>query len=399
MELIERNIYIEKIKPFIDKQLVKVLIGQRRVGKSFLLKLIQAHIIKQNPDANCLFIDKELHKFKSLKNDTDLIEFIETIPLKNKNYLFIDEIQEIKNFEIAIRSILNEGSWDIYCTGSNADILSSEISTMLSGRQIVVKIYSLSYIEFLLFYKREHSFENLDKYMKFGGLPYLINLPDSEFVISDYLSNIYTTILYRDIVKRYNIRDSAFLENLVKFLADNIGNFFSAKNINEYLKSQKTTKSISVILEYIRYLEKSFFINKVQRIDIHGKKIFEIGEKIYFQDLGLRNILSGDIIGEKNRILENTVINHLLINNWKVYIGKNNNKEIDFVAIKNNETTYFQVALLLDNEKTIEREFGNLLEVKDNYPKYVITMDTLNYRNTYKGIIHLSISDFLLNFK
>jgi len=399
MKLIERKIYIEKIKPFIDKQLVKVLIGQRRVGKSYMLKLIQSYITNQNPDANCVFIDKELHKFQTIKNDSDLINFVEALPLKNKNYLFIDEIQEILNFEKAIRSLLNEGKWDIYCTGSNAEILSSEISTMLGGRQIVIKIYSLSYEEYLQFYNRENTKDNLEKYLKFGGLPYLINLPDDEGVISEYLSNIYTTILYRDIVKRYNIRDSVFLENLVKFLSDNIGSLFSSKNISDYLKSQKIVKSNSVITDYINYLEKSFFINKIQRIDIQGKKIFEIGEKIYFQDLGLRNILSGNVPGETNKLIENIVINHLLINNWKVYIGKKDNKEIDFVAIKNNETAYFQVTFLLNDEKTIKREFENLLEIKDNYPKYVISFDTLNFQNTYKGIINLSLSEFLLKFK
>jgi predicted AAA+ superfamily ATPase len=399
MKLIERPLYIDKIKPYIGLQLVKVLVGQRRVGKSSILKLIKLHILEENPNANCIFIDKELHKFKPIKNDSDLLKYLQTIELQEFNYLFIDELQEIEHFERAIRSLLNEGIWDIYCTGSNASMLSGDIATMLSGRQLVVKIHGLSYSEFLDFRKTGHSTKNLDKYLTFGGLPYIINLPDDEQIIWEYLTNIYNTILFRDIVSRHSIRDTGFLENLIAFLADNTGSLFSAKKISEYLKSQQLQKSSSIVNNYIDFLQDAFFLNRVKRKDIQGKKIFEIGEKIYFQDLGLRNLLSGDVPGDKHKILENTVLNHLLMYGWKVFTGKSAEKEIDFIAEKNNETVYIQVTYLLNEQKTIDREFGNLLEIQDNYPKYVISQDAESHRNTYKGIIHLSISQFLLEFK
>jgi predicted AAA+ superfamily ATPase len=399
MNTFERPIYFNKIKPFIDKQLIKVLTGQRRVGKSFMLRLIRDHIKKQKPKANFIYIDKELHEFSHIKNGNDLIEHIETVSKTENNYLFIDEIQEIDGFEIAVRSLLNQGKHDIYCTGSNASILSGEIASMLSGRQIMVRMHSLDYSEYLQFHKKEDSKENLLRYLKYGGLPYLINLPEDDFVIADYLKNIYMTILYRDIVSRHNIRDVKFLENLVRFLAGNTGSLFSAKSITEYLKSQKITKSIQLVTDYIKYLDDAFFVNTAKRADIEGKKIFEIGEKIYFEDLGICNALSGFTPGYIHKNMENAVMNHLLIKDWTVYVGKSGNKEIDFIANKNNEKVYIQVAYLLESDKTIEREFGNLLAIDDNYPKYVVSMDDFSSPNTYKGIKHLTLSEFLLNFR
>lgn len=399
MKVFKRDIYLQKIIPFIDKQLIKVLIGQRRVGKSFMLKQIHDFIREKKTDANVIFIDKELHKYKSIKDDDSLMEYISLHKKNGQNYLFIDEIQEIIGFELALRSLLNQGDFDIYCTGSNASMLSGEIATMLSGRQITIRIHSLSYSEYLMFHNKQNSKETLMSYLKYGGLPYLINLPDDELVLTDYLQNIYTTILFRDILSRHNIRDVNFLENLVKFLADNTGSLFSAKKISDYLKSQKIGKSVPVIKDYIGFLEDAFFINITQRVDIVGKKIFEIGEKIYYEDLGIRNALTGFNINDISKNIENSVLNHLLINGYKVFTGKKGDKEIDFVAEKSNETVYFQVSYFLSEEKTIKRELENLLEIKDNYPKYLITFDDFSIPNTYKGIRHIKLDDFLLNFK
>lgn len=398
MNTFDRPLYFKKIEPFIGKQLIKVLTGQRRVGKSFMLRLLQDFIKKQEPKANCIFIDMELDEFNHLKNHEDLTKYIQQVSKESGNYLFIDEIQEIEGFERTIRSLLNKGKHDIYCTGSNASVLSGDIATMLSGRQIMTRIHSLSYKEFLHFHNRNNSKESLLFYLKFGGLPYLINLPDDEFVIADYLKNIYTTILYRDIVSRHNIRDVNFLENLVRFLAGNTGSLFSVKSITDYLKSQQIKKSVPMVGDYTRYLGDSFFINIAQRADIEGKRIFEIGEKIYFEDLGIRNALAGFLPGDIHKNIENAVFNHLLAHDWKVFVGKSGEKEIDFIAKKNNETAYFQVAYLLDDQKTIDREFGNLLIIKDNYPKYVISLDDFSSPNTYKGIRHLALADFLMNF-
>lgn len=399
MNKFERPLYFNKIKPFIGKQLIKVLTGQRRVGKSFMLKLIQEYVLNEIPNANCIYIDKELNEFNHITNDEELIEYVNASSNTAENYLFIDEIQEISNFEKAVRSLLNKGNHDIYCTGSNASMLSGDIATILSGRQIITKIHSLSYNEYLKFNNKNDSRTSLLSYLKFGGLPYLFNLPDDEFVISDYLKNIYTTILYRDIVTRHGIRDVKFLENLVKFLASNTGSLFSVKSITDYLKSQQIKKSIPVVNDYIKYLEDAYFINSVKRIDIEGKKIFEVGEKIYFEDLGIRNALSGFLPGDIHKNMENAVYNHLITHQWEVYVGKSSDKEVDFIAKRNNEKSYFQVCYLLENQKTIEREFGNLLLIKDNYPKYVISMDSFSSPNTFEGVRHLTLSEFLTTFE
>lgn len=399
MEIFEREIYLKKIIPFIDKQLIKVLTGQRRVGKTYILRQIREYIKKNKPEANIIFIDKELHDFDKIKTHDDLINYIKEHEKKSDNYLFIDEIQEIQEFEKALRSLQNKNNFDIYCTGSNAAMLSGEISTMLSGRQIIIRVHALSYNEFLQFHKRSSSKESVLQYITYGGLPYLINLPDDMNVVGEYLKNIYTTILFRDIVMRNNIRDVKFLENLVKFLAQNTGNLFSAKNISDYLKSQNIKKSVPVITNYLKFLEDAFFLNIVSRFDIQGKKIFEIGEKIFFEDLGIRNALTGFLPGDIHKNMENAVLNHLLITGYNVYVGKNKQKEIDFIATKNNEKVYIQVTYLLNDNNTIEREFGNLLEIKDNYPKYVISYDPFETPNTYKGVKHLILENFLLNFE
>lgn len=398
MKIHLRTVYMERIIPFIDKQLIKVLTGQRRVGKSFMLKQVEAHIKTVNPQANCIFIDKELYEFDTIETYGDLIDYVEARQEKGANYLFVDEVQEIAGFEKALRSLQNKGNFDIYCSGSNASMLSGDIATMLSGRQIIIRIHALSYSEFLQFHQKNNSQESLLRYLTFGGLPYLINLPEDDFIVAQYLKNIYTTILFRDIVSRNKVRDVKFLENLVKFLADNVGSLFSVKKISDYLKSQKIKKSIPLITNYIQYLEDAFFINNVKRSDIEGKRIFEIGEKIYFEDLGIRNALSGFNPNHIHKNIENAVLNHLLFRGYSVYVGKNDKKEIDFIATKNNEKVYFQVCYLLNNQSTIDREFGNLLEIKDNYPKYVISLDTFQTPNTYQGIKHLLLNDFLLNF-
>lgn len=399
MKIFKRNIYLKKIIPYVDKQLIKVLTGQRRVGKTYILRQIREYIQNKNPKANIIFIDKELHQFDKIKNHDDLISYIKEFEKKFDNYLFIDEIQEIQDFEKALRSLQNQGNFDIYCTGSNAAMLSGEISTMLSGRQIIIRIHALSYTEFLQFHERKSSKESVLRYITYGGLPYLINLPNDESIVGDYLKNIYATILFRDIVARNNIRDVKFLENLVKFLANNTGSLFSAKNISDYLKSQSIKKSVPLITNYLKFLEDAFFLNIVNRFDIQGKKIFEIGEKIFFEDLGIRNALTGFLPGDVHKNMENAVLNHLLINGYTVYVGKNKQKEVDFIAIKNNERIYFQVTYMLNDNSTIEREFGNLLEIKDNYPKYVISFDPFETPNTYKGIKHFILENFLLNFK
>ena len=398
MNIYKREYYLQKVRPFIDKQLIKVFTGQRRVGKSFLMMQIRDEILERKPDANIIYINLEKLEFSKIKNYTQLAEYIASQTKKANNYLFIDEIQEIEGFEKVLRSLVSEPDFDIYCTGSNAKMLSGEFATFLSGRQIEIRVHSLSYPEFLNFHQFNNDSNTLNLYLQFGGMPYLINLLNDNEIKSEYLNNILNTILFRDIVSRYDIRDISFLENMIRYIADNVGSLLSATNISKFLKSQNINKSTQSIINYIEYIENSFIINRVRRINLQGKKIFESGEKFYYEDLGIRNQIVGFNISEIQKIIENAVYNHLLFKGYKVFVGKVQNTEIDFVAEKNGETVYLQAAYLLKDESTINREFGNLMKIKDNFPKYVISYDSLTASNTYKGIIHITLSDFLLNF-
>ena len=394
---ISRENYINKLIPFIDKDIIKVLIGQRRVGKSYMLFQIIEHIIQNNPTANIIYINKELIDFDFINDYKDLIEYIKNNSINENNYLFIDEIQDIEGFEKALRSLSAEGKYDIYCTGSNAQLLSGDIAGLLSGRSIEIKIFSLSFKEFLKFHKLKDSEDALHKYIKYGGLPYLINLKLDDNIVFDYLKNIYSTILFKDVVSNQNIRNIYFLEKLVQYIADNTGSIVSAKKISDFLKSQKINISSQVVLNYLSHLTNALLLFKVMRAEIQGKKIFETGEKYFFEDIGLRNSIVGFKQVDISKILENVVYLQLLISGYDVSVGKLGENEIDFVAEKNGEKKYFQVAYLLSDKTTIEREFGNLLKIKDNYPKYVISMDKIQ-GNTYEGIQQISLHEFLLKF-
>ena len=397
-EYIKRQSYIDKILPYIDKNIIKVIVGQRRVGKSYMLYQIIDLILSTKPKSDIIYINKELNQFDDIKNEKDLMNYInDKKQKKGKTYLFIDEIQEIFQFEKLLRSLQAEGGYDIYITGSNAFLLSGELATYLSGRYIEIKVYGLSFNEFLTFHGLPNNNESLSAYLRYGGLPYLINLKLEDHIIFDYLKNIYAAILFKDVVSRHSIRNIHFLENLVTFLADNTGNLVSAKKISDYLKSQKMTISPNVVLNYLSYLEASFFIFKVNRSDISGKKIFEISEKYYFEDLGLRHSIIGYKLTDIGKILENLVFIHLKTRGFDVKTGKTGDKEIDFICERGGEKIYIQVAYQIKDDKTKNREFGNLLEIKDNYPKLVISMDEI-LGNTYEGIEHLNIRDFLSNF-
>lgn len=396
--MIPRAFYTNKLVPFIGKGLIKVLTGQRRVGKSAILKLIAESIELDKPDANIIFIDKEDYAFESIKTHQDLYAFVETKKAKTNNYLFIDEVQEIEGFEKILRNYIKQAGFDIYCTGSNAKMFSGELATYLSGRQIIINIGSLNFNEFCTFHALERSNESLQKYMKFGGLPYLMHLPDDEAIRFEYLKNIFDTILLRDVIHRHQIRDPRFLNDLLRFLADATGSIFSANKISKYLKSQQISKNVALILSYLTYVEDAYFINKVSRVDIQGKRQLEVGEKYYFEDIGLRNAIIGYKVQDVEKIIENLVYLHLKNSGYSVNIGDLGGKEIDFVAEKDNERIYVQVVYLLNEPKTFEREFGNLLQIKDNYPKYVISFDDFESKNTWLGIRHYRLLDFLSQF-
>ena len=397
MKLFNRPFYSQKIKPYIGKGLIKVLTGQRRVGKSYIMLQIMNEIAKENASANIIWINKEKSEFSFIRNDQTFSDYVSTKLITGKdNFLFVDEIQEIEGFENVLRSLQANNDCDIFCTGSNANLLSGELSTFLSGRYIEFHIYSLSYTEFLIFHALSDSDESLMKYFTYGGLPHLAHLSLNDDLVVEYLQNIYSTILLKDIVARENIRNVDFLENLSAYLADSVGSLFSAQSISKYLKSQHTQMSTSAILSYLRAMGNAFIVNKVQRYDIRGKRKFELNEKYYFEDIGLRNSLSGvNINKDIQKLMENAVFLQLKMLGYKVFVGKFDSCEIDFVGQKNNKTIYIQVAYMLLNEETKKREFGNLKLIADNYPKYVVSLDPFNSGSDYEGIKHIHLREFL----
>lgn len=394
--IIDRDQYISRIVPFVGKHIIKVFTGQRRVGKSYILFQLIQLIQEQDPGANIIYINKEDLAFDAIRTAGDLNTYIlSRVVANHMNYIFIDEIQEIEEFEKALRSLLLDENIDIYCTGSNAKLLSGELATLLSGRFVEITIHSLSYSEFLLFHKVNDSAKSLEKFFKYGGLPYLIHLSLEDEVVFEYLKNIYSTIVFRDVIERYAIRNIRLLERLVLFLADNTGSLFSAKRISDFLKSQQIKIAPNQIQVYIDHLANAFLIHRVERYDITRKRLFEFGEKYYFENLGIRHAIWGYKPQDMGKVLENAVYNQLIFKEWSVTTGSLNMEEIDFVCEKDGEKMYVQVALRLSDENTIKREFGNLLKIEDNYSKKVITMDAFS-GNSYQGIEHIHIRDFLM---
>jgi len=394
-EYIERPLYIDRIKPYIGKNLIKVLTGQRRVGKSYLMMQIRDLIRENEPGTRIIYINKELHEFSMITDNVSLLEYVNRQHArKGKVALFIDEIQDIDSFEKALRDLVTRKNFDIYCTGSNARLLSGELATLLSGRYIEIRVYGLSYPEYIMFRDIKDSAETFRTYLREGGLPFLIHMGSDVHVVNEYLNTIYNTILLKDVVARYNIRNVKFMENLVLFLAGNIGSIVSARKISEYLKSQKINISIQVVIDYLGYLESSFLIHRVRRSGIMGKRIFEIGEKYFFSDIGIRNVIAGYNPTDIHKILENVVFLHLRIAGYDVTVGSEGGREIDFIASRGGKRIYVQVAYLLEKPETAEREFGNLLDIRDNFPKYVVTMDELNETNSYLGIHRIHVKDF-----
>lgn len=397
----KRNFYLNKIKPFIDKPVIKVIIGMRRVGKSvFLKQLINLLKEKGITKQNILYINMESLDFDFINDHKDLHDYFQRRFKKTngKKYLLIDEVQEIKNWEKAVNSFLTKGETDIYITGSNSTILSSELSTLISGRYTKFEIYPLSFSEFLIFRnkKKKGLKQEFKKYLKYGGLPaiHYFDLIDEQ--VFQYIDSIYDTILLKDIIRKNNVRNVTLLENIYKYIFDNIGNIFSAKKVADYLKSQKLNVSVQTVHNYIEYLLQTFTAFKVRRYDIKGKRILELYEKYFAGDIGIRNSILGYKKNDISGLLENVVFLDLLRKGYKISIGKFADLEIDFIAEKHDKKIYFQVTYLLSTKKTVEREFGPLFKINDNYPKYVLSMDEI-FPEDHKGIKRLNIMDFLLS--
>ena len=402
--MIKRELYLKQIRNFIDKPIIKVITGMRRSGKSMILKLISEELLEKGVSPqNIIYINFESLMFDDLTEFKALYRYIieKSQNLKGKIYILLDEIQEVQHWEKAINSFMVDLDCDIYITGSNANLLSSELATYIAGRYIEIKIYPLSFAEYIDFAKKQNpqkiltKEEYFEEYLQFGGLPGIHNFNYDKNNIYQYLVDIYNSILLKDVIAKNNIRDVDLLERIVLYAFDNIGNTFSAKNVSDFLKSQGRKLSRETVYNYLKALENAYILSRVQRYDIKGKSILETMEKFYLMDLGFRHTKLGYRSNDIAGYLENIIYLELLRRKYTVNIGKLQTKEIDFIGSFQEKKLYVQVTYLLSSPETIEREFSPLKNIEDNYPKYVLSMDNLKEDNI-EGIIRKKIIDFLL---
>ena len=397
MEVITRKYYADIVDSWIGKGNIVAIVGSRRVGKSYVVKdFIQRH--KEDKDANIIYIDKEKKAFKDIKTKDDLDSWIEERFLPGKhNYILIDEAQEIDHFEESVCNWYTEDNTDVIITGSNSKMLSGELATLIAGRHVEVRIHPLTYSEFLEFHHLEDSDESLMTYLNYGGLPGLRKVGlDSDEQVWAYLSSVFNTIMLKDIIERHDIRNVPFLNNLIAFYADTTGKLTSANSISKYMKAQKEDVSSNLILLYRSFYAEAHLLDVVPRYDIHGKKIFQSNEKIYWDDLGLRNLKAeGSMDSYIEKVIENAVYKHLCYLGYDVKVGVLNAGEVDFVCTKPGKTLYVQASYIIAEQSTRDREFGPLEKIRDNHPKYVISATPLLTRRDENGITHLSLRRFL----
>lgn len=398
--MIKREMYMSRIRPFIGKELIKVMTGFRRSGKSVMLQLIQEELIAQGVQKQ-QFISFNFEKmgFEHLCNAKALHEEVIRLAEKidGKVYLFFDEIQEVKSWEKCINSLRVDLDCDIYITGSNAKLLSGELATYLGGRYVEFVIYPFSFTEFkelyLSVYPQTSDAECFNKYLVAGGMPYLSNLNYEDEPSRLYLEDLYNSVVLKDIVKRNTVRDVDLLEKIISYVMANIGTTFSATSISKFFKSENRTVATETILNYIKYCLDAYLFYQVKREDLAGKQILSVNEKYYMSDHGVREAVFGGNTRDINLILENIVYMELLRRGYKVTVGRIGDKEIDFVCHKQNNKLYVQVTYILASPETIEREFGSLEQIPDNFPKYVVSMDELDMSRN--GIKHCNIRKFL----
>lgn len=399
--MISRELYMKRIRPFINTELIKVFTGIRRSGKSVMLELVKNELKKSGvSDKNFLCINFEQFSNSELLDAKILhkriVEFQKSAD--GKIYLFFDEIQEVDGWEKCINSCRVDFDCDIYITGSNAKLLSGELATYLAGRYVEFVIYPFSFAEFLEMNRQKNS--QVDKsacftaFLKTGGMPFLANFFGDDSAKNQYLMDIYNSVVLKDVVKRNNIRDVDTLERIIAYAFSNIGHIFSATSLSKYFKSEKRNISHDTILNYLKFCTDAFLIYKISRYDLEGKKVLTVNEKYYCADHGLREAVFGKNTQNIDQILENIVCLELLRRNFKVFVGKKDESEIDFIAERNGVKIYVQVAYLLASEETVRREFSVYDSIKDNFPKYVVSMDEFDFSRN--GIIHRNIRDFLL---
>lgn len=399
--MIKRERYIQRIRPFIDKDVVKVLTGIRRSGKSVMLELIKDELGK-NGVREEQFISLNFESLANAKFCTAEVLYEELgkriDKIKDKAYIFLDEIQEVADWEKCINSMRVDYNCDIYITGSNAKLLSGELATYLGGRYVEFVIYPFSFGEYLESRKQSEDdisiSEEFKAYIDFGGMPFLINLNKDREASMQYLRDVYNSVILKDVVKRNNIRDVEVLERIITFVMANVGHTFSARSVSNYLKSENRKVAAETVLNYIKACQDAYLFYRFNREDLAGKKILTINEKYYIADHGLREAVYGSNTRDMDQLLENIVCMELLCRGYNVTIGKAGEKEIDFIAEKEGDKLYIQVAYLLPTEDTIKREFGVYESIKDNYPKYVLSMDEFDMSRN--GIKHFNVRDFLL---
>ena len=401
--MLKRDEYIKQIVPFIDKDVIKVLTGIRRSGKSVMLKLLMEELKNRGINENqFIYINFENLKYRNLKNYERLYDFIlNKVDNKYKSYyIFLDEIQEVEEWEKCVNSLRvdEDFNFDIYITGSNAKLLSGELSTYLAGRYIEFVVYPFSFKEFFEIMKEKNKEIDLKEvfqdYVKFGGMPFLHNLDYNYEASMQYLQDLYASIILKDITQRNNIRDTDLLERIINYVVMNIGNTFSATSISKFFKSENRKVATETILNYIKACEEAFLVYRVARNDLLGKKILNVNEKYYIADHGIREAIMENNQKNINQVLENIVYFEILRRGYNVKIGKIDKLEVDFVCKKNDETIYIQVSYLLASEDTKEREFSVLENIKDNYPKYVLSMDEFDMSRN--GIKHVNLIEFLI---
>jgi hypothetical protein len=398
--MIKREQYLNKLIQFKDKQLIKVITGIRRCGKSTLFELYQSYLKKQGvSDNQIISINFEDMQFEALLDYKKLYEYvIKKISKTKKTYIFLDEIQHVKEFQKAVDSLFIIKNTDVYITGSNAYILSGELATLLSGRYIEIEMLPLSFKEYLDFSdKKSDKKEKFKEYLKYGSFPYITALDNNKEAITEYLKGIYNTVLLKDVVAKNKIQDVMILESVIQFVFHNIGSFISAKKISDTLNSNGRKISINTVESYLSALKNSYIFYQANRYDIKGKQYLKTLAKYYVVDIGLRNILLSNQDTDLGHVLENIVYLELIRRGYKVSIGKVvGDKEVDFVAVNEKETAYYQVASSVADTKTLKRELSSLETINDNYPKYLITSDDY-IDTTHNGIKQINILDFLLN--
>ncbi len=399
-EFVSRPYYLQQVEDYLNKEMIIVLTGQRRVGKSCVLREIAVRKQAQS-NAHVIYIDKEKREFDAITNYQELNTYLDAHLIQDGvNYILIDEVQEIAQFEKSLRAFRSEGSCEIIVTGSNSDMLSSSLATLIGGRYHEVYIQSLTYEEYLLFHSLPDNDESLNRYIRTGGLPGLIHydIHDEQQVMT-YINDVYNTVLLKDVILRHHVRNVPFLRNLCQFVADNTGKLLSATSISKYMRVNQSAVTTDLVLKYLLHLTEAYVLSQVKRYDIRGKRILETNDKFYYEDHGIRNMLVGGLHDtDIEKVIENIVYQQLIHLGYEVTVGQLQVGEVDFVCTKGADNRiYVQVSYLVASDETRQREFGRLETIRDNYPKYVISMTPLVTSNDSNGITHLSLREFLRN--